>query len=236
MNMNMNMNMNQPNKFTKGCLGCLVALIAMTLLVLVIVIIMIVFNPFKTPERSVLAKEMELTEEQEATMIELFDSCGIGEITSANLFQKGETKTSYYLSDIETKTNSSLHIVVWLNNETHTVEEIYFFDGPEDAVPIYVDGVVQGNIQDYFITKELRDTYMVAARMLVNQCLISPKSAEYSYYSWRFGVKDGFDIVQSEVTSKNAFGVDITSQFQVKFVRATGAPVSLIIDGQEYIK
>lgn len=39
---------------------------------------------------------------------------------------------------------------------------------------------------------------------------------------------------ESTVTSKNAFDVELENEFQVKF--QNGNPISLILDGTEYIK
>lgn len=181
---------------------------------------------------SKLGRGMELTREQEEKLLDIFSRCGIGEIDSVETFQAGEDRTSYYVEDEETKAygGADYTIVVWLNNEAKEVDAIYFHD--QD---IYTDGEVRAKVSDFYVSREDRDKYRASAQTLVNQLLLVPNSAKYpSASGWAFAIRDGKVLVQSSVQSKNAFGVDLESKFQVTF--ETGNPVSLILDGQEYIK
>ena len=232
--------MEQQVKPKKKMHGCFIAVMitALAFAALVIVLAVVFHSPGSTEkpaQQSELAKVMELTDEQEKAVKAVFDSCGIGEITSVEVFQKGDDRTSYHLNDSESEVykGAQMDIVVWLDNKTKAVQEIYFNDAT-----IYAEGTVQGIIKDYYIPGELRTTYMTASEMLVNNCLTYPDTAKYpsSSYEWRFGVHDGLDVVQAAVKAQNAFGVPSTMQFSIKFNRATGSPVSLVIDGKEYIK
>lgn len=232
--------MEQQVKPKKKLHGCFIAVMitALAFAALVIVLAVVFRSPGdteKAPQRSKIAKVMELTNEQETAVKTIFNTCGIGEITSVEVFQEGEDRTSYHLNDGETEAykGAQMDIVVWIDNKTKAVQEIYFND-----TTIYAEGTVQGNIKDYYIPGELRTTYMAAAETLVNSCLNYPDTAKYpsSSYEWRFGVHDGLDVVQAAVKAQNAFGVPSTMQFSIKFNRATGSPVSLVIDGKEYIK
>ncbi|MDE6261569.1 MAG: hypothetical protein K2M42_12080 [Oscillospiraceae bacterium] len=179
--------------------------------------------------RTTLGKAMELSVEQEATMIDVFTQCGIGEITSAVKFQGGEGHTSYHLKDKETSAYKSGTIVVWVTDETKTVESIYFKDHD-----IYLDGAVVAQITDFYVNSTDRDNYRVAAQLAVNQLLNYPDTAKYPAISgWVFGIEDNIVIVQSSVKAKNAFNMEDNLSFQVKF--ESGNIISLILDGKEYI-
>lgn len=178
--------------------------------------------------KTTLGKEVELTAEQEADMIDVFSQCGIGEIVSASTVQKGEEKTSYHLKDSETQSYRD-PIVVWVINETKVVDAIYYGD-----YDIYVNGSVIAQITDYYIDSTERDEYRLMAQMAVNQVLSFPDTAKYpSIGKWKFGVEDETTIVQSTVTAKNALNAEIEMKFQVKFNGET--VVSLILDGKEYV-
>lgn len=191
-------------------------------------------NVSSNVSKSELATVMNLTDEQESVMLSLFKSCGIGELSSVKEFHVGEERTSYHIDDVETSAYVSLDntIVVWVDNETKTVQEIYFSDET-----IYADGEVQGQVTDYYISEEARSNYRVIAQMYIDQLLNYPDTAKYPNRSgWAFGVVDGLDVAQSSVTAKNAFGMSDTVQFTIKFDRKTSKVVSLIFDGKEYIE
>ena len=222
----------KPKKKGKGCL--IVFLVLIAFFVLSIVLAVVNFDDITGPSHSKVGITMELNDEQAADVLSIFEQCGIGEVTSAQLFKAGEERTSYYVDDAETAAYSGANyrIVVWVDNATKTILEIYFND-----VTIYADGKVKAKVSDYYISKEARDIYRVNAQLYINQCLNYPDTAKYpSIGGWAFGVRDGLDVVQSTVTAQNAFGVSDTMKFQVKFDRSTGEVVSLILDGKEYIK
>ncbi|MCH5192230.1 MAG: zinc-ribbon domain-containing protein [Oscillospiraceae bacterium] len=225
----------QPIKSKKKGKGCLIVFIVLIAFLVLTIVLAVAFKDAITgPSHSKVGIVMELNDDQATDVLSIFEQCGIGEISSVELFQASEDRTSYYVDDVETAAYSGADytIVVWVDNATKTILEIYF-----NGVTIYADGEVKAQVSDYYISKESRDTYRVNAQVYVNQCLSYPDTAEYSNISgWNFGVRDGLDIVQSTVTSQNAFGVPSTMTFQVKFDRSTGAVVSLILDGKEYIE
>lgn len=180
--------------------------------------------------KSILAKELDLTTEQETAIIDVFTQCGIGEITSASKFQGGDGHTSYHLEDEETSAYKAGTIVVWITDEAKTIEAIYFQD--QD---IYIDGTVIAPVTNYYVNSTDRENYRVASQLAVNQILNYPDTAKYPAISgWRFGIEEGVVIVQSSVTSQNALGVEATLDFQAKFTN--GNISSLILDGKEYIQ
>ena len=188
---------------------------------------------FSNSQLSLLADTIGLNEDQETSMKEIFASCGILEIKTVQKFQAGEKRTSYYIDDEETQSYSGANntIIVWIDNETKTVQEIYFHD-----YDIYIDGQVIAKVSDYYVSGELRKEYRVTAPLLINQYLNYPDTAKYKSASgWNFGVQDGLDIVQSTVEAKNAFGQKSTESFQIKYNRETGYPTSIILGGQEYL-
>lgn len=180
--------------------------------------------------KSILGKTMQLSTEQETAMIDIFTQCGIGEITSATEFQSGDDHTSYHLKDEETSAYKSGTIVVWVSNASKTVESIYFHD--QD---IYLNGTVLAQVTDFYVNSADRDNFRVSSQLAVNQLLNYPDTAKYPAISgWAFALEDGIVIVQSSVEAKNAFGVEESLSFQVKFENEN--IVSLILDGKEYIQ
>jgi hypothetical protein len=221
-------------KRRRGCLISVLIVLAVFLTLVIVLANTVGKSTSTASKQSLLAKTMELTEEQESAVVSIFESCGIQEISSVEVFQVGEEHTSYYVNDVETAAYSGANstIVVWVGNDDKTVEEIYYHD-----VTIYADGEVKAQLPDYYISEAARDTYRVSTQLLVNNCLSYPDTAEYptSHSKWTFAVSDGYDAVQSTVTAKNAYGVTNTMKFTVKYDRNTGEAVSLILDGKEYI-
>ncbi len=186
-------------------------------------------------EQSELAKVMKLNEEQEKEVLLILEKCGVGELVSVKQFQAGEKETSFHLEDKETifYTNLDYTVVVWLDNETRNVKTIYFHD-----VTIYENNEVKAQITDYYISEDARNKYCTTIQMMVNKFLSYPKTAKYKNISkWAFYVSDdGYDCIQSIVTAKNAFGVEIEIPFSIKCKRNTKQLVSFIFNGEEYIK
>lgn len=212
--------------------GCLIPIVIILIFAgaFTFVIMQIATNSEQYQAKSILAKELELTTDQEAAMLDIFTQCGIGEITSASKFQSGEDHTSYHLKDEETDAYKAGTIVIWVNNNTKAVESIHFQD-----YDIYLNGTVVAPITNFYVNSADRDSYRVSAQLAVNQLLNYPDTAKYPAISgWRFGIEEGVVIVQSSVTSKNALGVEATLNFQVKF--ESGTIISLILDGTEYIQ
>lgn len=184
------------------------------------------------PPKSKLAKEMNLDKQQEAAMKETFTKCGIDEIVSVKKCQNGETRTSYYIQDKEVAAYSGMNgiIVVFVNDATKAVEEVYFKDND-----IFKDGEVIAPITNYYVNSKDRDQYRIMIQNTINKMLKVPDSAKYPPIGgWAFGMEDDIVIVQSSVTAKNAFNAEIKHPFQVKFQNKR--PISFIIDGKEYME
>lgn len=184
-----------------------------------------------TTAESILGKELNLTSEQETTMVQIFEQCGIGEIVSVSQVQAREDQTSYWVDDEETRNYSSsdYRITVYVNNSTKAVNSIYFHN--QD---IFIDGQVVAPITDYYVKYEDCQKYRTTSQMLINELLNYPDTAKYPAKSgWGFGIENGIVIVQSSVAAKNAFGMESTEKFQIQFEH--GNPISIILDGQEYL-
>lgn len=216
--------------------GCLIPCIVIFIIfagLIGIVINAVVPGNYDEMEKSLLAETMELSDLQEQDMLEIFDACGIVEIKEVTQFQAGTEHTSYHVRDEETNHYQGMggNIVVWVSNNSKTIEAIYFND--QD---IYVDGIVVAPVSDYYVSSAQRDQYRVDVQFLVKEVLNYPDTAKFgSASAWAFGVKDGYDVIQSSVTAQNAFGVESTENFQVKVDRSTGTVVSFIMGGTEYI-
>jgi hypothetical protein len=215
--------------------GCLIPLLCFFALCVVFTLIVVQSQSGSENNygKSILAKTVGLDSEQETAMVQVFESCGIGEITSATVFQEGEDQTSYHMEDQETAAYNGVSntIVVWVNNTTKTVEAIYFND-----YDIYKDGTVLNQITQYYVSSSDREKYRVSAQMAVNEVLSHPDTATYPAISgWKFGVLEDDTVgVQSSVTAENDFGVENTLDFQVLF--QNGNITSLIVDGREYLQ
>lgn len=212
--------------------GCLIPVLIVLMIFLGAGVFGIMQNPEAYQAKSTLAKELELSSDQESAMLEILQSCGIGEITSASLFQSGEDRTSYHLFDEETAHYKGAEnaIVVWVDNTSKEIQEIYFRDHD-----IYLNGEVVSSVTAYYVNSEDRDNYRVSAQLAVKECLNYPDTAKFPAISgWKFGIEDGIVIVQSSVTAQNALGAEGKNDFQVKF--QNGTIVSLILDGAEYVQ
>ena len=226
-----------PNNEPKKRRGCLIPLAVFAVVLIAIIggIAAGVNGTAGQKPKSLLAETMGLTEQQEQALLGVFDACGVLEVKEVTLFKEGESQTSYHVRDVETDRYRGMDgtIVVWLDNGTKAVEAIYF-----DDHDIYVDGAVAAKVSSFYVSSAQCDEYRLAAQLLVRECLNYPDSAKFGSISkWAFGVnEDGYDVVQSSVTAKNAFGMESTENFQVMFDRATKAPVSLNIGGTEYIQ
>jgi hypothetical protein len=208
------------NNAAKGCsCGCLV-------IIAIVLLIGFIGSTSGTSNNKVSngLQSMNLTPEQEATMLQVFQDSGIGEISSVKLFQSGEAETSYYLSDDEVN-----NIVVWINNADKTVKAIYYNDND-----IYLNGAVVSQITNYYVNSTDRDKYRTVSQEAIKKILNYPDTAKFpGLPKWKFGIDNGVVIVQSTVTAKNAFGVESTMDFQLKFNNQN--ITSLILDGTEYI-
>ncbi len=196
-------------------------------LIFVSILVFIISNIMKNPEaykkQSIIEKEMKLTKEQEEKALEIFEQCGIGEISKIKTFQSGEAHTSYYVTD-----NEVSEIVVWVTSEGE-IESIYFGDND-----IFVDGEFIAPITNFYVNSKEQDIYRTITQTEIKKLLNDPDTAQFRGISaWNFKVEDGIVIVQSSVTAQNSFGVKDTIDFQLKFDNKE--IISLIMGDTEYI-
>lgn len=208
----------------KGCLIPCLIIAVIFIGALLFGISRIVQNPDEYQAKSTLAKALDLNSDQESAIVEIFTKCGIGEIVKAELFQNGEEHSSYNVADSEIS-----NIVVWVSNDKQ-IESIYFQDND-----IFVNGEVVSPVTAYYVSSADKDKYRTASQEAIKQVLNYPDTAKFQGITkWKFGLEEGIIIVQSSVTAKNAFGVEDTLEFQVKF--ENGNIISLILDSTEYIQ
>jgi hypothetical protein len=222
-----NINMQQPivkKKKSHGCLISFLIFIGFIAVLWTLLTSIVSDNSENNAKGSVLATTLNLTDDQEADILDVFDKCGIGEISSIQKFQSGDGHTSYYVTDDEVS-----QIVVWISDDK-TVESIYFHD-----YDIYVDGEVIAPITNYYVPSENKDEYRTLSQEIIKKLLNYPDTAKFKgITSWKFGVdENGLIIVQSSVTAKNAFNVESTTEFQILYDDKT--PTSVILDGKEYL-
>lgn len=221
--------MNEPKKKR----GCLIPILVVMLAMGAFAFAVLPRGTSTTDNKSytILGKGLDLTKGQETAIVEIFDQCGIGEIQSVQEFQSGEKQTSYWLADSETQNykGADYAIVVFINNADKTVDQIYFHDHD-----IFIEGQIVDSIKNYYVDSESAMKYRTSSQMLVDQVLQFPKSAKYPAKSgWAFSIDGDTVIIQSTVTAKNAFGMEADMKFQVKY--QNGNPISLILDGKEYL-
>lgn len=166
-----------------------------------------------------------LTDEQYKTAVDILISCGIGEDFTANYDQylyfdgeKGYRISFDYVDDIF----------------------LYILDGEVTEVSyagniLYKDGEVLDNINNYVMTDDEEIQYQNATERMVKSVLVAPSTAEFcGILEYRFGKNNDIITVQGYVDSQNVFGAMLRSDFQAQFEGST--PISLIIDGTEYLQ
>lgn len=100
----------------------------------------------------------------------------------------------------------------------------------------YRDGKVLLNFNDYVMTYDEQNEYNIDAQKRIKALLKAPSTAKFpSITKWEFGKDNGNVTVKAYVDSKNSFGAELRSNFQIKYDSNKNV-TSLIIDGVEYIK
>ena len=176
-----------------------------------------------------LADEIDLDDTKITVIAELLDKCGIVKLNKVEFFAEYDdddsSGTIYYL-DAVTSRKTRIDLMLCL-----------LLDGSVDQINVKMRDVqlyADGKIKYGFLTTDEENTYKVSSQLLVKELLLSPNSAKYpSSAEWNMFREDDYIVIQSSVESKNAFGVEIKSKFQVKWVN--GNPASLILDGKEYL-
>lgn len=102
---------------------------------------------------------------------------------------------------------------------------------------LYENGQVVHTLSDYIITSDEKNDLVFDTQTYINNVLKSPSTAKYPWYDEWYVGKDGDSgiiTVQGYVDAQNSFGATTRSQFQVKY--QNNQVISLIFDGEEYIK
>lgn len=157
--------------------GCLVIILIVFLLFgasIAFGVSQIANNPKQCTKKSTPANTMNPDPSQEASILKVFESCGIGEITSASVFQEGEGHTAYHLEDKENKACKS--------------------------IDYYLNGDVIAPVTNYYVNSAERDKYRVTVQLAIKELLNYPDTAKFpSISGWTFEIEDGTVIVQSTV-------------------------------------
>lgn len=222
----------QPGAKTKKRRGCLIGFLVLFALFIIGVVIGIVSmtqNPEKYDTNS-LGHYVEMSAEQAQQANEILQSCGLTEIESVEhdasldgMDFDGETGYRVASNDID---NIILYLDVDLN-----VYSIRYADHD-----LYADGAVVATLQDYTLTFDEMNQYIVFCEEQVRSILKSPSTASFPVYTeWGFA-KDGETVtVQGYVDAQNSFGAEMRSTFQFQFDQDTGSVTSFIFDGEELL-
>ena len=215
----------QTRKKNKGCLSAFI-------IILLIVCSLAILSFVITNSKSELMKVMNLTEEQETTMLKVFKKCDIKTIVHVELALQNDDSSKYLVRDSETsKFNENREIDIWIKNKSKKVVEIDY-----GGYIIYHKGKVENLLSDCYVSDENRTVYWNLSQQAVKHFLNYPDTASFALLSTcRFGIYKGNDFIQGRVQAKNAFGVSDTMDYQVSFDRQTKEVVYLMLDGQEYI-
>ena len=175
---------------------------------------------------SILANEIDLEDTKITAIADILERSGIVKINKVEFITDYDDNGLIYSLDAVTSRQTSIDLMLCLLSDG-SVDEI---NVKMRDTQIYADGEIQYG----FLTKDEENTYKVSSQLMVQELLLSPSSAKFPTNSnWNMFRKQDSIIIQSTVESKNALGVDISSKFQVKWVK--GNPVSLILDGKEYL-
>lgn len=145
------------------------------------------------------------------------------------------------LTDEQYKTAVDILISCGIGEDfTANYDQYLYFDGEVTEVSyagniLYKDGELLDNINNYVMTDDEEIQYQNATERMVKSVLVAPSTAEFcGILEYRFGKNNDIITVQGYVDSQNAFGAMLRSDFQAQFEGST--PISLIIDGTEYLQ
>ncbi len=144
-------------------------------------------------------------------------------------------KRDELLEDLETENSQGFRI-----KQGNINAIVYVKDGSVYSVKysdnyLYRNNKVEHTLSEYTITENEKIDLVYKSKETINSILKSPSTAKYPLSDeWKVGKENGNTIVQGYVDSQNDFGATIRSTFQITYKYDT--VVSLIFDGQEYIK
>lgn len=204
----------------------LIAGVAVVVLLVAAIVSMALFEfpiplPFKIPflgpsdPETVLGEVMELTGEQEESVLTALGECGFGEIKEVDHIKTGVKTSSYAVNDASTARymEGEDAIVVEIANETKALESVTYQDHD-----IYIGGHVIAQITDFYMDGDTRDGYLSDTLAAVRAKLDFPETATFpSRSGWHYTMDGENVIVESSVTFRNTSGSEETQTFQALF-------------------
>jgi hypothetical protein len=179
---------------------------------------------------SKLTPVIELENEKIQKISDLLKECGIAKIKAAKFWGDLDDGGKMYHLDMETLGPLfpfKFEAILALKPDGSVME----INISKSNIQIYADGKIKYG----FLTEDEDRKYQVSSQLLVQEKLTSPSSAKFpARREWNIYRNDKTIFVQSYVEAKNAFGVLLKNKFQVQW--QNGNPVSLILDGTEYMK
>ena len=220
----------EPQKEKKGSKGRTILGIASAVVLLIMIISIITNDPDSTAatkaaaaydkQVKIVADACSITPEQAAHVVDIIQECGLqNNITEVKHFINLDDGGKVYEMKVG---GDALMLVLTAAGD---VDEINL---KKSDIQFYADGDIQYRVFDY----DTKEKYIMLSRGIVGRYVSFPQEAK-----WAWGdvfEQKGFIYAKSSVEVKNAFGVKSTVSYQVKFDKS-GSPVSVIIDGKEYL-
>ncbi len=202
--------------------------IGLIIFIIIILSIVIGVNSTLEKEEQEQAEKRQMIEQYVSSYDDLDNivkSCGFDDY---NLEYVGEEKGIYYFIIRQENSNVS----GGLNIQNGQVISVDYANNI-----LYENGQIINTLSDFFMTPDEKYDFIDNTKNTINTILKSPSTAKYPWYDEWYVGKDkdtGVITVQGYVDSQNSFGAMLRSQFQVKY--QNNQIISLIFDGQEYIK
>lgn len=215
----------------KGCLGVFITFFIIFFIIIVIATIFAVKNPDSlgaTPGGKI-ANSLDISTEKGEIVLSIFNDLGIDE--KANIKHDELLDNAHFDGEtgyrVDTKDVSN--IILYMNAD----ETVYLVKYADNV--LYENESIVSKLNEFVITLKEKSALQINSQKAIKTILKAPSTAKFPNISeWRFGKQEGVTIIQSYVDSQNSFGAMIRSEFQLKIQNEE--IISLIIDGQEYIK
>ncbi|OQB15749.1 MAG: hypothetical protein BWY15_00462 [Firmicutes bacterium ADurb.Bin193] len=121
------------------------------------------------------------------------------------------------------------NIILYLNQDG-SIKNIRYADKD-----LLINGTIKMKITDIIVTFDEKNALNISCKKTIEGLLKSPSTAKFAAFNdWQFKKENGVTYVQAYVDAQNGFGAQIRSNFQFKI--KDQKVISLIFDGQEYIK
>lgn len=215
----------------KGCaIGCLTILILLAgFLVLLINIAPSIETTVKTSTQ-LIQDAIGITEEQAKVIEDILLQCEVTDISEVTYKPKLD-EDNIKICHVFFKNGVNFKISKgYLYISDGIIKEFYYSD-----YKLYGDGQVVNKVSDYALSLEEEVDLKMKCEKAIEAMLVSLSTAKFAPVGdWDYKKVVNIKRVQGYVDSQNGFGAMIRSEFQVKF--EDGTLISLIFDGEEYIK